>query len=236
MKTYKLTAEPRKITGKKVKKLRRDGILPANVYGKGIKSQSLQLPIKDFENVFQEAGSTGVVELTYGKNTIPVLIHNLHTDYRNTPLHADFFQVNLKEKVTAMIQLELTGEAKAETEKVGLIQKITNEVEVEALPTELPEKIEVNIENLTEVDDHISAADLKLPSGVTLLSDPNQIIVKVGELISKEAQAQAEEEAAAAEAASEEGAEGAGETESEGGSGEKAETESGEAKEEKPQE
>lgn len=234
MKTYKLTAEPRNITGKKVKKLRREGILPANVYGKGIKSQSLQLPLKEFEKVFAEAGETGVVELTYGKSTVPVLIHNLHTDYRNTPLHADFFQVNLKEKVTAMIHVELVGEAKAETEKVGLVEKIISEVEVEALPTDLPEKIEVNIEILAAVDDQVIASELKIPTGVTLLSDPNQVIVKVGELISKEAQAQAEEEAAAAEAASEEGAEEGGEKAE--GQEEKTEAEAGEKTEEKPQE
>lgn len=214
MKRFKLNAEPRKITGKKVKKLRREGILPANVYGKGIKSQSLQLPLEDFQKVYQEAGSTGVVDLTYGKSTTPVLIHNLHTDYRRTPLHADFFQVNLKEKVTAMIPIELIGEAKAETEKVGLLEKLTSEVEVEALPTELPEKIEANIEGLAEINDQLSAGDLKLPSGVTLVSDEHAIIAKIGELISKEAQAQAEEEAAAAEEAKEEGAEeeGAAET------------------------
>lgn len=239
MKRYKLTAEPRKIIGKKVKKLRRDGILPANVYGKGIKSQSLQLPLKDFLAVFDEAGETGVVDLTYGKSTVPVLIHNLHTDYRNTPLHADFFQVNLKEKVTATIHVELIGVSKAETEKIGLVEKITNEVEVEALPTELPEKIEVNIENLSQVDDQVTAQDLKMSEGVTLLSDPNQVIVKIGELVSKEAQAQAEEEAAAAEAAAEEGesAEGekeAGEEKSEDGTP-KADEES-EKGEEKPQE
>jgi large subunit ribosomal protein L25 len=231
MKRYKLTAEPRKITGKKVKKLRRDGILPANVYGKGIKSQSLQLPLKDFLKVFEEAGETGVVDLTYGKDTVPVLIHNLHTDYRNTPLHADFFQVNLKEKVTAMIHVELIGEAKAETEKTGLIEKITNEVEVEALPTNLPDKLEANIENLENVDDQILASDLKMPADVALMTDPNQVIVKVGELVSKEAAAQAEEEAAAAEATAEESAE-AGETK------EAQEETSGETKtsEEKPQE
>ena len=216
MKRYKLTAEPRKITGKKVKKLRRDGILPANVYGKGIKSQSLQLPLVDFQKVFKEAGSTGVVDLTYGKTTTPVLIHNLQTDYRDTPLHADFFQVNLKEKVTAMIPIELTGVAKAETEKVGLLEKITSEVEVEALPTELPEKIETSLENLANIDDQITAESLTMPTGVTLTSDPNLVIVKIGELISKEAQAQADEEAAAAEAASEDSEEGAEKSEDAG--------------------
>lgn len=209
MKRYKLTAEPRKITGKQVKKLRREGLLPANVYGKDIKSQSLQLPLTEFQKVYDEAGETGVIDLTYGKDTVPVLIHNLHTDYRNTPLHADFFKVNLKEKVTAMIPIEFTGEAKAETEKIGLLEKITNEIEVEALPTDLPEKFELNIEPLANIDDQITVAMLHKPEGVEILSDPNLVIAKIGELVSKQAQEQAAEEAAAAEAAAtEESAEG----------------------------
>src|SRR3972149_11830832 len=135
MKRYQLTAEPRKITGKQVKKLRRDGILPANVYGKDIKSQSLQLPLSDFQKVFVEAGETGLIDLKVGAQTIPVLIHNLHTDYRNTPLHADFFKVNLKEKVSASVPIEIMGEPKAITDQIGLLMEITGEVEVEALPT-----------------------------------------------------------------------------------------------------
>lgn len=206
MKRFALTAEPRKITGKQVKKLRREGILPANVYGKDIKSQSLQLPLSEFQKVFDEAGETGVIDLSYGKETVPVLIHNLHTDYRNTPLHADFFKVNLKEKVTAMIPVEFTGEPKAVTEKIGLLMAITSEVEVEALPTELPEKIEVNVENLGSIDDQITVEQLSKPEGVEILTDPNLVVVKIGELISKEAQEQAAQEAAAAEAASAEGA------------------------------
>ncbi|EKD86603.1 MAG: hypothetical protein ACD_37C00223G0004, partial [uncultured bacterium] len=191
MKRFKLTATPREITGKQVKKLRREGILPANVYGKDIKSQSLQLPLTEFQKVFDEAGETGVIDLSYGKETVPVLIHNLHTDYRNTPLHADFFKVNLKEKVTAMIPVEFIGEAKAETEKIGLLEKITNEVEVEALPTNLPEKFELNVESLVNIDDQITISMLHKPEGVEILSDPNLVIAKIGELISREAQEQA---------------------------------------------
>lgn len=238
MKRYKLTAEPRVITGKQVKKLRRDSILPANVYGKDIKSQNLQLPLKDFLAVFTDAGETGVVDLTYGKETIPVLIHNLHTDYRNTPLHADFFKVNLKEKVTAMIPVEFTGESQAETDQVGLLEKITNELEVEALPTELPEKFELNIGALAQVGDQITVEMIHAPVGVTVLSDPNLVVAKIGELVSKEAQEQAAEEEAAAEAASTE-AEGAeGEGTSEGGetSGEEKPTENAESTNENPKE
>lgn len=218
MKRFALTAETRKITGKQVKKLRRDGILPANVYGKDIKSQVLQLPLKDFQKVFEEAGETGVVDLTFDKQTIPVLIHNLHTDYRNTPLHADFFKVNLKEKVKTMVPIEILGEPKAVADKVGLLMEITNEVEVEALPTDLPEKIEVNVESLANIDDQILVSDLKAPAGVEILTDPALVVAKIGELVSKEAQEQAAEEAAAAEAAA---AESAGAEEAEGAEGEK---------------
>ncbi len=205
MKRFKLNAEPRSVIGKKVKKLRREGILPANVYGKEIKSVALQLPQTEFDKVFDEAGQTGVIDLKYGDQEIPVLVHNIHTDYRNRVLHADFYKVNLKEKVHAQIPLEFVGEAKAVAEEIGLLMEITTEVEVEALPTELPEKIEVNVENLAQVDDQITVGDLPKLDGVEVLNDPNQVIIKVGELVSEEAQKQAEEEAAAAEAASAEG-------------------------------
>ncbi len=238
MKRYKLTAEPRKITGKKIKKLRREGILPANVYGKDIKSQSLQLPMTDFLKVFEEAGETGVVDLTVGKDVIPVLIHNLHKDYRNMPLHADFFKVNLKEKVTAMIPVELTGEPIAVTEKIGLLEKITNEIEVEALPTELPEKFELNVTALKNIDDQITVEMVNKPEGVEITSDPSLVIVKIGELVSKETQEQIAEEAAAAEAAAAEGAEGTGGEASSESDGSEAPSESSEGgnSEEKPQE
>lgn len=236
MKRYKLTAEPRKITGKKIKKLRREGILPANVYGKDIKSQSLQLPMADFLKVFEEAGETGVVDLEVGKDVIPVLIHNLHKDYRNMPLHADFFKVNLKEKVKAMIPIELTGEPIAVTEKIGLLEKITNEIEVEALPTELPEKFELNVTALRNIDDQITVDMVTKPDGVEIVSDPNLVVVKIGELVSKETQEQIAEEAAAAEAAATEGAES--EASAEGEASSEAGTESNDSgnTEEKPQE
>lgn len=208
MKRFTLSAEPRKITGKQVKKLRREGILPANVYGKDIKSQSLQLPQNEFNKIYEEAGETGVINLTVGNETIPVLIHNLHKDYKNDVIHADFFKVNLKEKVKTVIPISLVGEPKAVTEETGLLMNITSEVEIEALPTDLPENIEVNIEHLANIDDQILISDLKAPVDVEILSDPNLVVVKIGELVTKEALEEAAAEEAAAEAASTENAEG----------------------------
>jgi large subunit ribosomal protein L25 len=237
MKRQKLEVTERKILGKKISKLRKEGILPGNIYGNAFKSLAIQVAYKDFEPVFKEAGETGLVDIHVNDQVIPVLIHNVQTDYKKTPLHADFFKVNLKEKVKAMVPLEFIGEPKAVTDKIGLLMEIISEIEVEALPAELPEKIEVNVEPLAAIDEQITVGELKLPEGVDLLSDPNQVVAKIGELISKEAQAQAEEEAAAAAAASAEGSETVEGEQPAEGSEEKAEQPQGESKpEEKPAE
>ena len=228
-----LTALKRKITGKQVKHLRRDGVLPGNLYGKGIKSQALQLPLKEFSKVYDEVHETGLVDLAVeGEAPVPVLIKNVHVHPMTyTPLHADFFKVNLKEKVKATIPIIAVGEPKAVTEKIGVLLQTLNEVEVEALPTDLPENIEVNVENLTNVDDSLTLADVKIPSEVEITADPGEMIFRIGELISEEAEELAEEEAAEAEAAAET-EETAGETaEGEVAEGETAPTEGeGEAK------
>lgn len=208
MKREKLTVEKRKIVGKKVKKLRKEGILPANVYGKDIKSISVQVPQKEFIKVFKEAGETGLVDIHLDSQIIPVLIHHVQKDYLGENyLHADFYKVNLKEKVKTMVPIVIVGEPKAVADKVGLLMQILSEAEVEALPEELPENIEVNVEPLAQVDEQITVGDLKTPAGVTILSDPSQVVVKISELVSKEAEELTAQEAVAAEEAKAEGAE-----------------------------
>lgn len=206
MKRVALSVEPRKTLGKEVRKLRKEGILPANVYGKDVKSESVQVPLKEFQQVFKEAGETGLVDLKLDSKVTPVLIHGVQTDYLGKPLHADFYVVNLTEKVKTNVPLELVGEPKAVTDKIGLLMHILSEVEVEALPTELPEKIDVDVTHLANIDEQVVVSDVKLPSGVTILSEPNQVVAKIGELVTKEAQEQAAAEAAAAEAAKAEAA------------------------------
>jgi len=162
MKRAKLTVEKRNVTGKKVKKLRREGILPANIYGKDIKSLSVQVPQKEFEKVFKEVGETGLVDVHLNGELKPSLIHNVQMDYlHNLPLHADFFQVNLKEKVKTMVPIKTSGEPKAVSDKLGLLLQPLSEVEVEALPADLPEFIEVNVESLADVNDQMAVSTLK---------------------------------------------------------------------------
>ncbi|MBI4100492.1 50S ribosomal protein L25 [Candidatus Microgenomates bacterium] len=202
MKRAKLTVEKRTILGKKVKKLRREGILPANIYGKDIKSLAVQLKDKEFETVFKEAGETGLVDVAVNGEVKPVLIHNVQVEpLSNQYLHADFYQVNLKEKIKAMVPVVAVGEAKAVIDKVGIILQPLSEIEVEALPEDLPEKIEVNVEKLANLDEQIAVGDLKAPEGVEILTDPSQVVVKIAALVSKEAEELAAQEAAAAEAA-----------------------------------
>ncbi len=215
MKREKLTVTKRKITGKKVKQLRRDGILPANIYGKDFKSVSVQVPLKDFEKVYKEAGETGVVDIEIESKTIPVLIHSVAEDYLGNLLHADFYKVNLSEKVKTMVPVLVVGEPKVVADNTGLLMNITTEIEVEALPTDLPENIEINVEGLANVGDQVTVADVKAPTGVKIITDPGQVIVKIDELVSKEAQEQASEEAAAAEEAKAEAGEEAAPAEGE---------------------
>lgn len=202
MQKHTLKVEKRKIFGKQLKALRKTGILPGNIYGKDIKSEAVQLPTKEFQAVYDEVGSSGVVYLDFEGKEHPILIHALAYDYVNQkPLHADFFQVNLKEKVKTMVPLHIVGEPKAVTEKIGMLMQPVSEVEVEALPTDLPEAIEVDVTEMAEIGQSKKVADISKKGEYEILTDPELVIASIAELVSAEAQEQAAEEAAAAEEA-----------------------------------
>jgi len=181
MKTHSLKAEKRTVSGRKVKVLRQQDLIPANLYGKKIKSQAIQVSQSDFANIFREVGETGLVELQLGQTKHPVLISNVQVHpVLDTPLHVDFRQVDLKEKVTASVPVILEGESPAEKQSLGTVVQQLNEIEVEALPTDLPEHLIADISQLAEVDQAVHAKDLKYDSkAVTLQVSPEQIIAKV---------------------------------------------------------
>jgi len=232
MKTHTLQGSVRTITGRKVKTLRRGGNIPATVYGKKVESVNVTVSAEAFGRVYKEAGETGVVQFSIDKDTRPVLIHHVQKDpVEGTVLHVEFHQVDLKEKVKAKVPLELTGESPAVAEKKGVLLTLADEVEVEALPTDLPESITVDVTGLTDVDQEVRVSSLTAPAGVVILTDAEVAIVKVGALVSKEAEEQAAQEAAAA-------AESAETSEEEGGEKkegtEDAKEEGGEKNDEKP--
>lgn len=176
-----LKAEIRKISGRKVKTLRAEGLLPANIYGKKIKSISIQINHKDFEKVYKETGETGIVLLEVGSDEKPVLVHNIQVDpVTDTMIHVDFFQVDLKQKVSAKVPVELVGESPAEKQTLGTVIQQINEIEVEAFPMDLPEKFEISVENLSEVDQAIFIKDIRVDkTKVEVRADPEAIIAKV---------------------------------------------------------
>lgn len=188
MTNAKLEVQKRKVLGRKVKKLRRDGLLPANVYGKTVKSLSLEVPVKDFLKVYKEAGETGLIELKVDGETKPVLIHNVQLHpVTGDPLHADFHQVSLTEKTTAVVPIELAGEAPAVEQKIGVLIQTLSEVEVEALPQDFPDRLIVDVSGLNEVNDAVTVGDIKVDAKkVAIKADPAETVAKIDALAKEE--------------------------------------------------
>lgn len=180
---YNLKADKRELFGRKVKSLRRAGILPANVSGKHIKSFSVQTNADEFNKVFAQTGETGVVGLDVGGSVHPILIHEVHRDpVYDRPLHVDFLEVDLTEKVTATVPIEIVGESPLVQTEEGILVQQMHEVEVEALPTDLPEKIEVDISGLVAVGDQLKVSNLKVSSEVKIKEgDVERIVVSIAE-------------------------------------------------------
>lgn len=209
-----LKASDREILGKKVKGLRARGILPAHVYGNIKEVEHVSVDADAFAKVFKQAGETGLVDLKIGEDrNRPVLIKEVDIDpVTDKILHIGFYQVNLKEKVTVPVPIVLIGEG-PESVKMGetVVLQTLGEVNVEALPTDLIENIEVNIEPLKEIGDAITVADLNYDrSTLTVLAEPEEVVVKLDNAVTEEMKALLEEQAAEAEAATEavEGEEG----------------------------
>lgn len=200
MQQYTLSGNVRIQEGRKVKKLRTNGVLPATIYGNQVKSVSIELPLTEFEKVYKQAGETGLIDLVIDGKKLPVLIHTVQIDAVNEKiLHVEFYQVDLKEKVKTNVPIVLVGVAPVASEKKGVLLSLITEIEVEALPSHLPDKLEVSIELFTEVGQELKVSDIRVPSDVKVITEPDVLVIKVSPLVSKEAQkAQADAEAAAA--------------------------------------
>jgi len=228
MKTHKLVAKKRQIFGRKVRALRRQGIIPGNVFGSKIKSFAVEFDKKALTKVIGDAGETGLVELSVEGETKPH--HVLISGYVQNPvsgelLHADLHEVDLKQKTTVAVPVETLGVSPA-VEAGNVLVVLKNEVEVEALPTDLPDVIEVDISGLAEVGASIHAKDLKVDrSKVTLSIEDEETIVTIQE--------PAKEEVVEAPAPADSSAEAETEAKAEG---EAAPTEGGESKPEEKKE
>lgn len=181
--TQTLKATKRQLLGKKVKRLRLEGILPASVYGRGFESISIQANLKELKALFAELGESGLFNLQIDDGQLlPVLFKNpQYHPLSDELIHIDLYKVDLTRKISAEVPIELIGEAPIV--KLGnVLMHITNTVEVEALPADLPENIEVDISSLASLEDMITVADLKIDKDkLTILTDAEQVIVKAEE-------------------------------------------------------
>ncbi|MDD5073617.1 MAG: 50S ribosomal protein L25 [Candidatus Shapirobacteria bacterium] len=192
----KLVVDKRTVTGRKVKNLRREGLLPVNLYGQAIKSQALQLGYQDFLSVFEKTGESGLIDLVIGKTKTshPVLVGDIQVDpVTDKILHVDFRQVDLAKKTQVSVPIELVGEAPGAESGEGILIQPLLEIEVEALPEELPDHLEADVSSLKEISDVIRVADLKVNDGVVIMADKEEVVAKL------EAPAEEEEKPALAE-------------------------------------
>jgi len=177
---FELQAEPRQVFGKHVKALRRAGYVPAEVYGRTIKNQSIQVPVKTLKRVLAEAGNTNLISIKIGKKKpIQTLARNIqYSPVKQELLHVDFYAVVMTEKVTVSVPIHTVGESEA-VKRGGALMHGLNELELEALPADIPEVIEVDISGLEDFSDAIHVSDLKLPDSVNVLSSPDSLVVSV---------------------------------------------------------
>lgn len=176
-----LNSKTREITGGKVKKFRKEGLIPAVVYGHKLKPKNLWVNFLEFEKVYGKAGESTIIELDIDeKNKSNVLIHDIQKDPVSDKFsHIDFFQVKMDEKIEADIPLEFVGEAPAVKEMGGILLKNISEIKVSCLPADLPSKIEIDISVLKTFDDHIKIKDLKISEKVKVLLDGETAIAGV---------------------------------------------------------
>lgn len=203
-----LHADERTILGKKVKLLRKEGKIPAHVFGNTKEVEHVTVDLKEFAAVYDQAGETGVIELKIGteKNRPVMVKDSQYHPVTGQLLHIDFFQVNLNVAVTVPVPVVLIGD---EPELVhsgeAIVLQTISELQVEALPGDLIDQIEVNISVLKEIDDAILVETLNYDrSKLTVHAEPTEVVVKLAPAVTAEMEALLEEQDAEAEAGTEE--------------------------------
>lgn len=175
-------AQPRTLLGKAVSRLRRDGVLPANVYGRGIESTAVQLSARDVRSLLQEHGLNTLINLHVDGEGQPrsVVVRGVQRHPVSRQLeHVDFYQVDLARAIQGAVPVVLTGEAPAVQTYRALLLQSTETVVVEALPAQMPSHLEVSVAGMRGPDATVTAGDIPLPVGVTLVVAPETVVAQI---------------------------------------------------------
>jgi large subunit ribosomal protein L25 len=176
-----LKASPRKPLGKRSRRMLREGKLPAIVYGHNTEATPITLDRLEFQKVFTKSGRTHLVDLVLdGDRTEKVLVREIQLHPRRPgPIHVDFYQVNLQEKIEVEVPVHLIGESAPVKQGDADVLQPLHAIRVECLPSDIPESFEVDITPLEEIDAELRVADLSVPKAVTLLVDADELVVKI---------------------------------------------------------
>jgi large subunit ribosomal protein L25 len=163
-------------------KLRAKGFLPAVYYGKKEVNTPIQILASDFNKAWRQAGESSVITISTGEKNVDALIHDVQFNpVTGQPIHADFYVFEKGQKIEVSVPLEFIGTSPAVKELGAVLVKVMHEIKIEAEPANLPHVIEVDISSLAQMNDHISAKEISLPKGVTLMENPDEMIVNVVE-------------------------------------------------------
>lgn len=201
--TYTLEAQPRAVTGKKVGALRRQGLVPAVIYGTRMAQPvSVQIPYRPLQVMLMKAGGTHLIDMKVDDSTHTVLVREVQRDVvRGDILHVDFLAVSMDQKISTEVPVHVVGESPAVESRLGtLVQPVTS-LTVEALPRDLIDSVEVDVSGLAAIGDSIHVRDLNLGDKVTILTDGDVMLVHVVPVATTaaEEEAEAEEETSSAE-------------------------------------
>jgi large subunit ribosomal protein L25 len=198
-----LMAEPREIHGKKVKRLRREGLVPGVVYGPVLdETVSVSVNEREFRKFFISHGHSTIFTLKWDGGSQPVLIREVQRDpVRQDMLHVDFFAPNMRVKLRQSVAV--TFQHAADIDGGGVLQHVLNDIEVEALPSDLPSEIIVDVSSLTSIGDSLHVRDIVAPENVEIITDPDSTVASViaQAVETEEGEEEVEEEAAEGESA-----------------------------------
>ncbi len=167
-------------TSIKLDKLRKEGEIPAVFYGMGKDTTSIAIPVVSFKKAWREAGESSPVKISLDEGDIDVLIHEVQVDpVTSEPIHADFLAIDMKKKVNVNIPIVFTGVAPAVKSGIGNLVKVLHEVEIEGLPSELPQNLQVDISALNTLEDQVYVSDIKIPSGITIITEGTEVVAAI---------------------------------------------------------
>jgi large subunit ribosomal protein L25 len=190
----KLVAEARKTTGKKSKQLRRQGVIPAVIYGQG---QNLNIQVENLSlmRVLRDAGTTNLIDISVGDESHTVLAKEVQVHVtRGDLIHVDFYEVDMMEKLIVEASLVPVGTAAPVEDGLGTIGMVIVTLEIECLPGNLISEIEVDVSRIETPDDVVLVRDLEVPEGVEILADPDEVVARFDYIQLVEEEEEEEEE------------------------------------------